>query len=114
MDDAKTFLPIGDQITDQFRGMLQVSIHGNYSFAAGMIESGFKGVLMPEVPGKGNISDAGMFGSKRFDLVQGMIRTSVVNKNNLKGMCIDFLHLAGNPFEQFIDIAFFIEAGNDD
>ena len=41
--------PFVDKLRDHFDGMLQISVHGNYSIALGICQAGEKRVLVSKV-----------------------------------------------------------------
>ena len=81
--DFIALTPFPNQIGDDLRRVLQISIHDDYGTTLAEVHPCSHGDLMPKIPGENNRNHTWIFFANRFDPLRGAIRRSIVDENEL-------------------------------
>jgi len=82
-DHFRTLLPLGNPLRDQFRGVLQIGIHGNHRIGARSLNSSGQCYHFAEVAREVNDLDPFILLCQTTQHLQGVIRAVIIDKDVL-------------------------------
>ena len=105
--------PQGNHLGQEFRRVLQVSVHRDDGVAGGMRQTGTDPALMAEVAREAQIFDPGIERAHPADDLQGAVGTAVLDQHQLEVLACS-CHCPHHAFYQLFYIFLFVVYGGYD
>ncbi len=84
VDDLVALLPFGDEIGDDFGGVLEVGVDDDGSIAGAVVHAGGDGTLVAEVSGELDIFDGGVVLGGEFDPFEAVVGAAIVDEEKFE------------------------------